>query len=82
MPSDLEIAQAATLKPIEDVADEMGLPPELLERYGRDVTKIELDAIEALADRPRAKYVVVTGDDADAAGRGQDADHGRPRRRR
>ena len=56
----LEIARAATLKPIEDIAGDMGLGSHLLEPYGRDVMKVSLDAIEELADRPRAKYVVVT----------------------
>ena len=60
IPSDLDIAQAATLKPLDDVARQMDLPLELLEMHGHDVAKIELDAIEAMADRPRAKYVVVT----------------------
>ena len=60
IPSDLEIAQKATLKPLDDVAAAMDLPLHLLEPYGRDVAKIELDAIEELADRPSAKYVVVT----------------------
>jgi formate--tetrahydrofolate ligase len=59
-PSNLEIARNAALKPIEDIANEMGLGSHLLEPYGRDVMKISLDAIEELADRPRAKYVVVT----------------------
>ncbi|MHA6622743.1 formate--tetrahydrofolate ligase [Pseudonocardia sp. DLS-67] len=59
-PNDLEIARAAKLKPIEDVAGEMGLGPHLLEPYGRDVMKIRLEAIEELAERPRAKYVVVS----------------------
>ena len=56
----LEIARSATLKPVEDVANEMGLGSQLLEPYGRDVMKISLDAIEELSHRPRAKYVVVT----------------------
>src|ERR1700712_2074481 len=60
IPSDLEIAQKATLKPLDDIAAAMDLPPHLLEMHGRDVAKIELDAIDAMADRPRAKYVVVT----------------------
>jgi formate--tetrahydrofolate ligase len=59
-PGNLEIARSATLKPIEDIANEMGLGSHLLEPYGRDVMKISLDAVEELADRPRAKYVVVT----------------------
>ena len=56
----LEIARSATLKPVEDIANEMGLGSQLLEPYGRDVMKISLDAIEELSHRPRAKYVVVT----------------------
>jgi len=58
--SNLEIARNAPRKPIEDVANEMGLGSHLLEPYGRDVMKVSLDAVEELADRPRAKYVVVT----------------------
>jgi len=56
----LEIARAASLKPIEDIANEMGLGSHLLEPYGRDVMKVSPAAVEELADRPRAKYVVVT----------------------
>jgi formate--tetrahydrofolate ligase len=59
-PSDLQIARAASLKPIEDVAAEMGVGAHLVEPYGRDVLKIRLDAIQELADRPKAKYVVVS----------------------
>jgi formate--tetrahydrofolate ligase len=60
MQSDLEIARAASLKPIDQIAEEMGLSPDLLEPYGRNVMKVDLAAIERLADRPRAKYVVVS----------------------
>jgi formate--tetrahydrofolate ligase len=56
----LEIARQATLKPVADIAAEIGLPPWLLEPYGEHVGKISLEAIGALADRPRARYVVVT----------------------
>jgi len=59
-PSDLEIARGAALKPLEDVAAEMGIPAHLLEPYGEQVVKIKLAAIEELADRPAAKYVVVS----------------------
>ncbi len=59
-PSDLQIAQAATLRPLGEIADQMGIPRSLLEPYGDDVAKIKLAAIEELSDRPRAKYVVVT----------------------
>jgi formate--tetrahydrofolate ligase len=59
-PSDLEIARGASLKPLDDIAAEMGLPAHHLEPYGRNVMKIDLGAIEELADAPRAKYVVVS----------------------
>jgi formate--tetrahydrofolate ligase len=59
-PSDLEIAQAAELKPLQDIAGEMGLGPHLLEPHGDSVAKIKLEAIDELADAPRAKYVVVS----------------------
>ena len=45
---------------MDDIAAQMGIAPELLEPYGANVAKISLDAVEALADRPRARYVVVT----------------------
>jgi formate--tetrahydrofolate ligase len=59
-PTDLEIARSASLKPLEDLASEMGIPTHLLEPYGDQVMKIKLDAIEELAGRPTAKYVVVS----------------------
>jgi formate--tetrahydrofolate ligase len=59
-PSDLEIAKGATLQPLVDVAAGMGIGPHLITPYGREVAKVELAAIEELADRPRAKYVLVS----------------------
>ena len=59
-PSDLEIARGANLRPLDEIAEEAGIPTEMLEPYGAGAAKISLDAIEALADRPRARYVVVT----------------------
>ena len=60
MPSDLEIARGATLKPLDEVAASIGIGDHLLEPYGASVAKIKLEAIEELADRPKAKYVVVS----------------------
>ena len=60
MPSDLEIARQAHLRPIAEIAKDMGIEPSLLEHYGENVAKIKLDAIAELADRPKAKYVVVS----------------------
>jgi formate--tetrahydrofolate ligase len=59
-PSALEISRQATLKPPEELAAGMGIGRHLLEPYGDTVAKIRLEAIGELADRPKAKYVVVT----------------------
>ena len=59
-PSDLDIARAALLKPLDDIAQDLGIGPHLLEPYGESVVKIKLAAIDELADAPKAKYVVVT----------------------
>ena len=60
IPSDLEIARASTVRPIQEITESMGLPEHLWEPYGRDVAKISLDAIDEMADRPSAKYILVT----------------------
>jgi formate--tetrahydrofolate ligase len=60
MPTALEIARSATLKPVTDIAEEIGIPPWLVQTYGQHVAKIDLAAVSELADRPQAKYVVVT----------------------
>ena len=61
MPSSLEIAQAATLRPISDVAADLGVGEDHLEHYGRGVAKIDLAALDVPDERAtRAKYVVVT----------------------
>jgi formate--tetrahydrofolate ligase len=59
-PSDLAIAKRATLKPLTEIAAGMGIGEHLVTPYGREVAKIELAAIDELADRPKAKYVVVS----------------------
>ena len=59
-PSDLDIARAATLRPMPEIAAQMGIGPHLLEAHGDQVAKIRLEAIEELSGRPRARYVVVT----------------------
>jgi formate--tetrahydrofolate ligase len=60
MPSDLEIAQAASLRPISDVAADLGVDEQYLEHYGRGVAKIDLAALDAPRAGAGAKYVVVT----------------------
>ena len=60
LPPAIEIARQAKLRPIDEIAGQMGIPPSLLEHYGANVAKINLDAVGTLADRPKARYVVVT----------------------
>ena len=59
-PSDIDIARAAKLAPLSDIASQLNLPVEFLEPYGPGVAKIKLGALEALQSRPSGKYVVVT----------------------
>ena len=59
-PSDLEIANQASLKPLHEVAAGAGIPYECLEPYGSGAAKIRLDAIDKMQGRPRANYVVVS----------------------
>src|SRR5919107_2291662 len=59
-PTDLEIARKAKLEPLEEIAASLGIGGHLLEPYGESVGKIKLEAIEELADRPKAKYVLVS----------------------
>jgi formate--tetrahydrofolate ligase len=73
LPTDLDIARAARLDPIEDVAARLGLGPHLLEPYGRGVAKVDLAAIDELADRPTGKYVLVTAVTPTPLGEGKTA---------
>ncbi len=60
VPSDIEIAQAGKLKPILQIAEEVGLKPSELELYGPYKAKVHLDVRERLAKRPNGKYIDVT----------------------
>lgn len=60
VPSDLEIAQAATVKPILEIAGRLGLGEDDLDLFGKFKAKVHLDVLERFADRPQGKYVDVT----------------------
>ncbi|EHY87670.1 formate--tetrahydrofolate ligase [Saccharomonospora azurea] len=60
MPTNLEISRGTVRKPLLDVAADMGIGPHLVEPYGNAAAKLSLDAIDELADRPKARYVVVS----------------------
>jgi len=69
MPTDIEIAQQATLRPIVDVAAEIGLRPEDLRPYGHTMAKITPQALEGR--EPRGQVVLVTGMTPTPAGEGK-----------
>jgi formate--tetrahydrofolate ligase len=71
MPSSLEIAQAATLRPIAEVAAEAGIEPDELEPYGRTKAKVDLSILDRLADRPDGKLINVTAITPTPAGEGK-----------
>ncbi|NTV35809.1 MAG: formate--tetrahydrofolate ligase [Anaerolineaceae bacterium] len=60
VPSDIDIAQAGTLKPISEIAEEMGILPDELELYGPYKAKVKLEILERLKDVPNGKYIDVT----------------------
>ncbi len=71
MPTDLEIARAATLKPIAAIADAAGIPAEALHPYGRHVAKLDHGFVEGLAARAPGKLVLVTAISPTPAGEGK-----------
>ena len=71
MPSSLEIAQACELRPVVDIAAELGLLPDELEPYGRFKAKIDLSVIDRLAGTPDAKLIDVTAITPTKAGEGK-----------
>ena len=71
VPSSLEIAQSATLRPIADLAADAGLLPDEVELYGRFKAKIDLSVLDRLAERPDGKLVTVTAITPTKAGEGK-----------
>jgi formate--tetrahydrofolate ligase len=71
MLTDLDIARAATLKPIADIAARAGIPADALEPYGKYKAKIGLDFIRDQADKPDGALVLVTGINPTPAGEGK-----------
>src|SRR3954454_19621856 len=71
MPSSLEIAQAATLLPIADLAADIGLEDDEVELYGRYKAKVDLSVLERLRDRPNGKLIGVTAITPTKAGEGK-----------
>src|SRR5438552_10085505 len=71
MPSSLQIAQDATLRPITEIAEAAGLLPEEVDQYGRYKAKVSLSVLDRLADRPDGKLIDVTAITPTKAGEGK-----------
>ena len=70
--SDIEIAQAARMRPILDIARErLGIAPENLEPYGHYKAKVSLDYVKRLQDRPNGKLILVSAITPTPAGEGK-----------
>src|SRR5450830_816859 len=60
MLSDLEIAQKAKIKPINEIAEKLGILDDELELYGKYKAKIDLKATNRVKNKPKGKYIDVT----------------------
>ena len=71
MQSDIEIARATKLHPINAIGDKLGIPQAALHPYGRQIAKLEYDFIEALSGRPDGKLILMTAINPTPAGEGK-----------
>jgi formyltetrahydrofolate synthetase len=71
MPTSLEIAQEATLRPIAEIAEQLGLEPDEYDLYGKYKAKVDLSVVERLAGEPDGKLVCVTAITPTKAGEGK-----------
>ena len=71
MASDIEIARAATMLPIQDVASSVGINVDDLHPYGRAIAKVDLEAVDRLKDKPNGKLILVTAINPTPAGEGK-----------
>ena len=69
--SDIEIAREATLKPISEIAEKLGIPANALQPYGHDKGKITAEYIKSLSDQPDGKLILVTAISPTPAGEGK-----------
>src|SRR6187401_2514388 len=71
MPSSLEIAQEAELRPIAQIAEALGLSKEEYDPYGRYKAKVSLSVLDRLSDQPDGKLIDVTAITPTKAGEGK-----------
>ena len=68
---DIDIARAATAKPIQEIGKSLSIPDAVLKPYGHDKAKIDLDWIDTLPERENANLVLVTAINPTPAGEGK-----------
>lgn len=71
IPADIEIAQSASMKPIQEIAEDIGLSEEYLDLYGKYKAKISLDVLEDFKDKPDGHLILVTAINPTPAGEGK-----------
>ncbi|HAP3400720.1 TPA: formate--tetrahydrofolate ligase [Enterococcus faecalis] len=71
MKTDINIAQAATLKPIQEIAETIGLSEDSLELYGKYKAKIDFPTLQSLEAKPEGKLILVTSINPTPAGEGK-----------
>ena len=69
--SNIEIAQAAQLRPIGEIAEGLGIPPDAVIPYGTTKAKIALPYLRTLAARPQGRLILMTGTSPTPAGEGK-----------
>ena len=68
MMSDIEIAHASKLLPINEIAEKAGIPEEFLIPYGKTKAKVDLNFMKTMEDRPDGRLVLVTATTPTPAG--------------
>ena len=71
MKSDIDIAQAAIMQPISQIADRLGIPAADIDPYGHYKAKVSLRYVDSLKDKPNGKLILVTAISPTPAGEGK-----------
>jgi formate--tetrahydrofolate ligase len=71
MPTDIEIARGAELRPIAEIGQKLGISPGVLHTHGRHIAKLDHTLVQAAAERPAGRLVLVTAISPTPAGEGK-----------
>ena len=69
--SDIEIAQSVEMKPIQEIANVLGIDNKALELYGNYKAKVDYNILEEMKDKPDGKLILVTAINPTPAGEGK-----------